>query len=150
MREIETLTKRDSRTFAVFCEELLSRGYRVRFRAQGASMRPNIVENDAVIVAPVTDSAVRQGDVLLTQGESGLKVHRVVQQNLTAGTFVTRGDSGQENDPPASLSLGRVVAIERAGRTITTVGLASRVAAKLNSTLLRLKLAFMRRLCMLT
>ena len=61
-------------------------------------MRPNIVEDDAVIVAPVADSAVRTGDVLLTQGDSGLKVHRVVQRNVPAGTFVTRGDSGQEND----------------------------------------------------
>jgi uncharacterized repeat protein (TIGR01451 family) len=146
VREIETLTKRDSRTFAVFCEELLGRGHRVRFRAQGASMRPNIVENDALIVAPVTDLAVCQGDVLLTQGESGLKVHRVVQQNITDGTVITRGDSGHEDDPPASISLGRVVAIERDGRTMTTVGRKSRVTAKLNSALLRLKLAFVRRL----
>ena len=149
MREIDTITKHDSRTFAAFCEELLSRGHRMRFRAQGASMRPNIIENDAVIVAPVSDSAVRQGDVLLTQGESGLKVHRVVQQNLSAGTFVTRGDSGQENDPPTCTSLGRVIAVERGGRTITTLGRASRVTAKLNSALLRLKLASMRRLCTL-
>ncbi|HXM90560.1 MAG TPA: hypothetical protein VN974_03375, partial [Candidatus Dormibacteraeota bacterium] len=146
MREIDTLTKRDSRTFAAFCGELLSLGHRVRFRVQGASMRPNIVEDDAAIVAPVSDSAVRQGDILLTQGESGLKVHRVVQQNITAGTFVTRGDSGQENDPPTSVFLGRITAIERDSRTITTVGRASRTAAKLNSTLLRLKLGFMRRL----
>ena len=149
MREIDTITKHDSRTFAAFCEELLSRGHRMRFRAQGASMRPNIIENDAVIVAPVSDSAVRQGDVLLTQGESGLKVHRVVQQNLSAGTFVTRGDSGQENDPPICTSLGRVIAVERGGRTITTLGRASRITAKLNSALLRLKLASMRRLCTL-
>ena len=149
VREIDTLIKRDSRTFAAFCEELLSRGHRVRFLAQGASMRPNIVENDAVIVAPVSDSAVRQGDVLLTQGESGLKVHRLVQQNRTAGTFITRGDSGQQNDPPTSVSFGRVVAIERAGRTIATVGRAALVAAKLNSTLLRLKLGSMRRFCAL-
>jgi uncharacterized repeat protein (TIGR01451 family) len=149
VREIDTITKHDSRTFAAFCEELLSRGHRMRFRAQGASMRPNIIENDAVIVAPVSDSAVRQGDVLLTQGESGLKAHRVVQQNLSAGTFVTRGDSGQENDPPICTSLGRVIAVERGGRSITTLGRASRVTAKLNSTLLRLKLASMRRLCTL-
>jgi len=149
VRAIDTVTKRDSHTFAAMCQQLLQQGHRVRFRAQGASMRPNIVENDAVIVTAVTDSAVRQGDVLLTQGESGLKVHRVVQQNAAAGTFITRGDSGQENDLPTCTSLGRVFAIERAGRTITAVGCASHVAAKLNSTLLRLKLAFMRRFCAL-
>ena len=108
MREIDTVTKRDSRTFAALCRQLLEHGHGVRFRAQGASMRPNIAENDAVIVAPVTPSAVRQGDILLTQGDSGLKLHRVVRQNIAAGNFITRGDSGQENDPPACTSLGRV------------------------------------------
>jgi uncharacterized repeat protein (TIGR01451 family) len=145
VRETNTLVKHDTRIFAAFCKELLARGHRVRFGVQGASMRPNIVEGDAVIVAPVADSAVRIGDVLLTQGCSGLKVHRVVQQNVPAGTFVTRGDCGQKNDLPTCVSLGRVVAIERGGRTITTVGRASRTAAKLNSTLLRLRLAFIRR-----
>jgi uncharacterized repeat protein (TIGR01451 family) len=145
VREIDMLIKRDSRAFGAFCQELLASGHRVRFRAHGSSMRPNIVEDDGVIVAPVSDSAVRAGDVLLTQGESGLKVHRVVQQNIAASTVVTRGDSGQENDPPTGASLGRVIAIERGGRTITTVGRTSRIAAKLNSTLLRLRLAFMRR-----
>jgi uncharacterized repeat protein (TIGR01451 family) len=149
VREIETVTKRDSRTFAAFCQQLLEQGHGVRFRAQGASMRPNIRENDALIIAPVTGSPVRPGDILLTQGESGLKVHRLVHQNITTGTFVTRGDSGQENDPPTSTSLGRVIAVERAGRTIHTVGRASRVAAKLNSTLLRVKLASVRRFCAL-
>jgi uncharacterized repeat protein (TIGR01451 family) len=149
VREIDTLIKRDSRTFAAFCEELLRKGHYVRFRVQGASMRPNIIENDTVVVGPVTDSAVCQGDILLTQGETGLKVHRLVRQNIIDDTFITRGDAGQENDPPTSTSLGRVIAVERAGRTINTVGRASIVAAKLNSTLLRLKLAFMRRFCAL-
>src|SRR5580693_9391649 len=64
VREIETVTKRDSRTFAAFCLQLLELGHGVRFRAQGASMRPNIRENDALIVAPVTGSPARPGDVL--------------------------------------------------------------------------------------
>ncbi|HTC66065.1 MAG TPA: C25 family cysteine peptidase [Candidatus Acidoferrum sp.] len=72
-----------------------------------------------------------------------------MQQNITAGTIITRGDSGQENDAPTSVSLGRIIAIERGGRTITAVGNKSRLAAKLNSTLLRLRLAFMRRSCVL-
>jgi uncharacterized repeat protein (TIGR01451 family) len=149
VREIDTLIKRDSRTFAAFCEELLRKGHYVRFRVQGASMRPNIIEDDTVIVAPVGNSSVSKGDVLLTQCESSLKVHRFVRQNITTGTLITRGDSGQENDSPTSNPLGRVIAVERAGRTISTVGRASLVAAKLNSTLLRLQLAFMRRFCAL-
>ena len=73
--------------------------------------------------SPIRQSA--RATYLLTQGESGLKVHRVVQQNIATGTVVTRGDSGQENDPPTCTSLGRVIAIERGGRTITAVGRAS-------------------------
>jgi uncharacterized repeat protein (TIGR01451 family) len=145
MRAIETLTKRDSRKFTALCEELLRQGLGVRFRAHGASMRPNIVENDAVTVAPVSTASIHRGDVVLTQSELGMKLHRVVRKNSWSDAVITRGDSGQENDAPVDAPLGRVIALERQGRTKSVAGLAPRVSARLNSTVHRLKLAFWHR-----
>ena len=145
MREIETLTKRNSQLFAELCRELLGRGLRVRFRAHGASMLPNIIADDALVIARVPVSRVRRGEVVLTDGEFGLKAHRVVKRNRASGLLITRGDAGQENDPLAHSQLGRVISIERRGRIRGTVGFYPRIAAKLNSTAHRLKLAFRHR-----
>src|SRR5450432_3427571 len=145
MRAIENLTQRDSRKFAAICSDLLSQGFRVRFRAHGKSMQPNIVEDDALLVAPVALANLNRGDVVLTQDESGLKAHRLVQKNTIGGELVTRGDSGQENDQPALISLGKVIAIEREGHTNSLEGFSARFAAKQNSLLHRAKLAFWNR-----
>ena len=60
----------------------------MRFRANGKSMQPNIVENDALLVAPASLASLaslRRGDVVLTQDDLGLKAHRLVQKNIVDG-----------------------------------------------------------------
>jgi uncharacterized repeat protein (TIGR01451 family) len=145
MRAIENCVKRDSRKFSAVCQELLEQGISVRFRARGASMRPNIVEDDALLVAPVLGSNVGRGDVVLTKNECGFKAHRVVEQNKITGAIVTRGDSGQENDEPTHVALGKVIATEREGRSRCAAGFSARVAARFNSTVHRLELSFWHR-----
>jgi len=145
MRAIETRTQRDSQKFAALCQHLLARGFSVRFRAQGDSMRPNIVAGDAITVAPVRNSSLTPGDVLLTQNEDGLKVHRLVAQNHSTGSVITRGDSGQQNDAPAQSQLGRVISRARHGRTTSTAGCLPRLVAKFHSALHRVKLSFSHR-----
>ncbi len=148
MRAIENLTRRDSRKFTAICSDLLSQGFRVRFRANGKSMQPNIVENDALLVAPASLASLaslRRGDVVLTQDDLGLKAHRLVQKNILTDELLTRGDTGQDNDAPVPTALGKVIAVERGGHTRSTVGVRSRLAAKSNSVLYRAKLAFWKR-----
>jgi uncharacterized repeat protein (TIGR01451 family) len=145
MRAIETLTTRDSGKFSAVCRELLARGLRVRFCAHGASMRPNILEGDAIVVAPVSNLDVRRGDVVLTDTDCGLKSHRVIQRSGTTGAVITRGDSGQENDQPAPAALGKIISIERDGRATSTIGLRARIAAKSNSAMYRAKMSFWNR-----
>ena len=105
-------------------------------------MQPNIVEGDALLVAPATLATLHRGDVVLTLDEFGLKAHRVVQKNALTAEVVTRGDSGQENDQPGHTALGKVIAIERHGRTKSAHGLSARITAKSNSVLHRESLHF--------
>src|SRR5258708_13000746 len=77
-------------------------------------MLPTIWPGDIACVSRVV--AYRPGDVVLFSRNGRLFVHRVVE--MSCGAVVTRGDSMLDADPPVAVSdvLGRVEAIERAGR----------------------------------
>src|SRR5215469_5470065 len=83
-----------SKPFVDVVTELLSRGYRVRFRALGASMRPAIRGGETITVEPV--SKVKMGDIALDLAQRGLIAHRVVRirrRNGEALVFLTRGEA---------------------------------------------------------
>jgi signal peptidase I len=113
--------RNDTATFLDITAQLLSGGYRVRFRAHGASMRPAIRDGDIVVVQMVDPTAVKPGDILLyREGERPL-AHRVVrihQDNSAGVVFVLRGDAQAECDAPVKPEqvLGRVLLAERNGR----------------------------------
>jgi uncharacterized repeat protein (TIGR01451 family) len=116
VRERKSIEKRDSAQFAVLCEALLASGASVRFRAQGQSMQPNILHDDAVVVAPVHREELRRGEVALTHGEDGFRVHRVCFADGATGEIVTRGDAGQECDASINRVFGKVISMERGGQ----------------------------------
>src|SRR5579864_4168893 len=113
----KAIVVRNSAQFGEVCRALLERGLKVRFRANGLSMRPNILNDDAVVIMPAGIEELQPGDVALTRGADGFRVHRVSSMNADAGSIITRADAGQENDPVADLVLGKVIAIERNGRS---------------------------------
>ncbi|MGA8013871.1 MAG: C25 family cysteine peptidase [Candidatus Acidiferrales bacterium] len=119
MRVLKTLEKRDSRQFTVVCEAALDDGLRVRFRADGRSMQPNVLDGDTVVVAPISAGKPRRGDIALTRGDRGFVLHRVLGWDQLTGALITRGDAGRENDAPTGKLLGKVIAIERDGRVIS-------------------------------
>jgi len=102
--------------------QILKTGNKVRFEARGRSMQPFIYEGDILEVAPAASRDFRVGDVLLVQtGDGGLLAHRVIKtRRRDKVAFFIKGDScagpdgwfGYEN------ILGRVVAIEHAGKKI--------------------------------
>ena len=104
----------DSEGFEAFCRELLHQGLTVRFEARGASMSPLIRDREIVYVTPVIVSKLRKGDIVLTKGHSGFRVHRLVVLDLDKNLFITRGDCGQQDDPPVRSDqiLGIVLAKE--------------------------------------
>jgi uncharacterized repeat protein (TIGR01451 family) len=119
VRKQRAIVVRNSAQFGEMCQALLERGLSVRFRANGLSMRPNILNNDAVVILPVGLNELQPGDVALTRGPDGFRAHRVSSMNADADRIITRADAGQENDPVADLVLGKVVAIERNGRNLS-------------------------------
>jgi Peptidase family C25 len=114
-----------SKPFVDVVTELLSRGYRVRFRAEGASMRPTIRGGEKITVEPVSE--VKLGDIALFRAERGLIAHRVVgiQKGIgKAPVFLTRGEAGgsYEEAVQEQQILGKVVAVERNGHSIDLGG----------------------------
>ncbi len=115
--------RRDSRVFSAMCEELLGRGLSVRFRANGRSMQPNILDGDALIVAPRIASDARRGEIALGRSAEGFRVHRVVESSREdPRNVITRGDAGLTNDSSPSKFWGKVVSIERGRRRIPVDG----------------------------
>jgi hypothetical protein len=119
--------------------DLLDRGYAVRFRAPGRSMLPTIGEEEPIIVEPVTPEAVRRGDIILYSHGKTVTAHRVVgidrHGREDEAVFTLRGDAARLCDEPVRSGqvLGRVIAVERDGRTIgmngKTVGAFHRLCA---------------------
>jgi uncharacterized repeat protein (TIGR01451 family) len=109
-----TSSKPDSERFEVLSRELLNNGVPVRFEARGASMSPCIRDGQVVHVTPVIVSKLRKDDIVLTKGDRGFLLHRLVVTEPDKNLFITRGDRGEQNDPAVSGDqiLGLVVAKE--------------------------------------
>lgn len=114
---------RDTPLFADLATELLGRGHRVRFRAEGGSMHPAIRGGQAIVVEAVRPHEIRVGEVVLYRAGARLTAHRVVR--IDAGdaeksVFTLRGDAAgsREERVDARQVLGRVCAVEglRRGR----------------------------------
>lgn len=111
---------RDSRRFIETLEDLLRRGYPVRFRADGWSMYPAIRNGDVITVAPLAGSPIRVGEVVLYRHGQAAIAHRIVAMRSFSGALgelLPRGDATDACDAPIAPDqvVGRVVAVERAG-----------------------------------
>ncbi len=115
----------DHPEFAVLASEFLSRGLRLRFRASGGSMAPEIRSGDVVEVAPLgSDRSVRRGDIVLCRlPNGGIVLHRVVRIRGRRGErrILPKGDALAGPDgwiDPESV-LGRAVVVFGAQGTPT-------------------------------
>jgi len=109
--------------FVDISTELLSLGYSVRFRARGYSMFPVIKHNELMTVEPAAPSNLKRGDIILYRLGRGVIAHRVIRlerRKKNEPSFILRGDASTASDYPvkAKQILGRVVSIQRAGRSI--------------------------------
>ncbi len=103
-------------------QEVLEKGSCLRFRALGGSMVPFIRPGDLLTTKTVNPIDISTGEVLLYQRQGRSFVHRLIKKKTINGTplFITRGDHLTFCDPPipGSQILGKVISIERSGRTI--------------------------------
>jgi hypothetical protein len=106
-------------------------------------MQPTILDGDILIVESLSGAAPRRGQILLVRTEGELRAHRAV---CLHPRLITRGDSGLENDAPAEKVLGKIIALERAGGTISLQGPARIFTQRLRIAAHRLRQALRLRL----
>jgi hypothetical protein len=102
----------DSKLFEEFIRPMLQQGLSVRFQARGRSMSPAIRDGEIVEVTPVQLTELRQDDIVLAKSGSGFRLHRIVVLDVVRDLFITRGDCGQEDDPP--LAGAQILGLARA------------------------------------
>jgi len=134
----------DGSEFEELAVQLLGAGHAMRFRARGSSMYPLVRDGDVLRVHPIEHTVVRLGDIVLyCTPHNGIVVHRVVgiSTHGEETILLVKGDASGTSDPrvPQSQVLGRVVSIERRGRTIVPRSWTSRYVAPLQARLFRLR-----------
>ncbi len=94
---------------------VLHRGGRLRFRARGLSMQPDIGDGDVITVGPATGAWLRVGDVVVVGAVDSVIVHRVVQRRGLS--YRVRGDNAWCDDGwfTAENVIGVVTCVEREG-----------------------------------
>jgi signal peptidase I len=93
----------------------------LRLTVAGWSMVPTLWPGDALVIEAVDSSAVRSGEIVLFMRHRRFVAHRVIDKPSAGRGIETRGDAMRQMDSPVSNRelLGRVVSIERNGKSIT-------------------------------
>ncbi len=102
----------NSELFEDLLSPMLEQGLSVRFQARGASMSPAIRDGEIVEIGPVKPTGIRKRDIVLAKTKSGFRLHRIVTLDHARNIYITRGDCGQEDDPP--LTGSQILGLARA------------------------------------
>ena len=142
----ESHSSSDSTMFFEVTVDLLQSGQSVRFQAPGRSMTPTIREDETITIDPVSASSVRKGDIILYSNKTGVIAHRVVRiekedSSLQPHSFILRGDASITYDKPVTPGqvLGKVVSVERGGRSIALCGIKAKTKRRARLLASRLK-----------
>lgn len=132
------------RIFDHLCLSLLEQGCNVRFQAPGGSMHPTILDGDIITVQPVLGSDIKRGDIILYHSQGVVIAHRVIRihkSNNETPVWILRGDASGacEEQVVAQQVLGRVVSVERRGRSIDPYSRKGKILCKVRSFATRLK-----------
>ena len=90
-------------------------------------MHPTIRDQELITIAAVAPSQIRRGDIILCRHRRGVVAHRVVRierGNRATPILVLRGDAADCCDAPVAPDqvLGKVLAVDRAGRRVSLAG----------------------------
>jgi hypothetical protein len=107
-------------------------------------MYPTIRENEAITVEPVEPRHVKVGDIVLFRSGESVVAHRIMRIEGGKGEtlrFILREDTLGTLDQPVAAEqiLGKVVSVERGGRSIDPYSTRSRVRLLVHTIGSRLK-----------
>jgi len=90
----------------------------VRLQVTGGSMLPAVWPGDRLIVQRRNPNKIQPGQIILYSRNGGLVAHRVVSRD--GDRLLTRGDSLPQADPPVPTNevAGEIVSIVRRGRRV--------------------------------
>jgi signal peptidase I len=114
-------------------------------------MNPTIKEGETITIKPAAASAVSKGDIILYSFERGFIAHRVLRilrRKGDAPCFIMRGDASGSSDCPVSAQqvLGKVISVERSGRSIDLYSKKARMLRIAHTWASRLKRLILRML----
>ena len=121
------LLKLDADDMLALSRNFRAEGKRMVYRGHphGTSMWPIIRSGDGIVVEQISAEGIRIHDVLVfSTGGEKLVAHRLVSKEEMEGhtRYILRGDFRRGSDKPVVFQaiVGKVVAIERRGKTILT------------------------------
>lgn len=82
------------------------------YHVESGSMAPELPQGSAAFVRAAEATEIAPGDVIAFRTEDAVVLHRVVQNRVVEGEFVTKGDANPAEDPtpvPYSALCGRLV-----------------------------------------
>jgi signal peptidase I len=137
----------NTKRFVAISSDLLTRGYGVRFRAGGGSMRPAICDGDAITVKPVAVASLTPGRVVVYRRDDRLFAHRIVETGCNRGgddQVVLRGDAVGVCDAPVTRSqiIGEVVSVSPGRRVLVEHRLVRQIGRGLRRASMMLLAAF--------
>lgn len=93
-------------------------GTATRLSVTGTSMLPLLQPGDALWLQSIDPAALRPGDLLLVRQNGVLLTHRLIV--VRPERWQTKGDNNRLADPPVTARqiVGRIVAVERGGRSL--------------------------------
>lgn len=103
--------------------DLLKKTGQARLRVAGSSMAPTLQIGDTILIEASDQRRPNVGELVTFIHGTALCTHRVVA--VSGSKLVTRGDGNCYDDSPIDMDncLGRVVMVEREGRTLPIAAL---------------------------
>src|SRR5579859_1590456 len=107
---------RSNAAFETMCAELLGRGHRVRFRAQGMSMADAVRDGDLLQVERAQKDELKAGEIVLATSHGRWMAHRLMSIDDRNDSVTLRGDANPAADlPVATTTVAGRVSVEREG-----------------------------------
>jgi len=123
-RNLSYVSNHDNHVHTEVVRAVIERGAGFRFHVSGHSMHPFIRNGDEVVIAPMSSSGPRRGDVVLAihPHNKNPVVHRIV--NKQGPCYLLQGDNRLFADGLVRKEniLGKAISVDRNGKT-TSMGL---------------------------